>query len=297
MTNTGGVPATALTPTALAAPFSHKGGAFPGTGSCATSLAAGASCSFFVTFAPSAAAPSASSVGLSYDDGVTAASASVGLAGTGGAPAALAISDGSTYDYQTRATGSTTSHTFTVTNSGGVDATALAPGGVSGAFAFTGSGYPGAGGTCGATLAAGASCTMTVAFAPTTGGLKTATVTLGYGDGVATQSATRPLQGTGAAPATLTLSDTPTFAFGIAANGAVRQHTPFTVTNAGGVAATSLAGLVPPSAPLSRTLGGIYPGYGRRPAAHRLRRGASRARSSSPFSPTARPWRPRAASL
>jgi hypothetical protein len=260
VTNGGGVAATMIVPTTLASPFVYQGGgAFPGaTGTCGTSLAAGTSCKFVVTFAPSGAGMASSSVQLGYDDGAMGKNVSVGLAGAGAGPAVLAISDGATYDYQTHATGSTTSHTFMVTNSGGVDATALSPSALGAPYAFPG-GYPGATGNCGATLAAGASCSIVVTFSPSSATTSPATLTLGYNDGVTTQSATRPLTGTGAAAAALSISDGPTYDFGLRANGASVTHT-FTVTNNGGVAATSVAGNLP-GAPFSYP-GVSFPGGG-----------------------------------
>jgi hypothetical protein len=240
--NNGGVAAASIAPTTPAAPFAYQGGgAFPGaTGTCGATLAKGASCTFVVTFAPTATSTAGSSVQLGYDNGAATTSASVGLAGTGAAPAVLAISDGPTYDFLKQATGSTVTHTFTVTSSGGVGATSLSPGALGAPYSFPG-GYPGTSGTCGATLAAGASCTIVVAFSPTTTVTSPATLTLGYNDGAAAQSATRPLTGTGAAPALLAISDGPTFDYGIAANGSTHSHT-FTVTNGGGVAASNVAG-------------------------------------------------------
>ncbi|HVU51293.1 MAG TPA: choice-of-anchor D domain-containing protein, partial [Polyangia bacterium] len=260
VTNAGGVAATAITPTGPAAPFGYKGAVpFPGSnGSCGVSLAPGASCTFTVTFAPASTGMSASGIQLGYDDGATGQSASIGLAGVGAGPAVLTISDGPTYDYQKHATGSTTTHTFTVTNTGGVDAASLAPAALAGPFAFAGNaGYPGTGGSCSGSLAAGATCTIVVAFAPTTGGLSPATLSLSYDDGAAPQAASRALQGTGAAPALLAIADGPTFDFGIDANGSTHGHT-FTVTNGGGVDATSLAGSFI-GAPFSYA-GLIYPG-------------------------------------
>ena len=258
--NTGGVAATAITPAGPSAPFGYKGAVpFPGSnGSCGASLAAGGSCTFTVTFAPTSTGLVTSSVQLAYVDGVTGQSASVGVKGQGAGPAVLTISDGATYDFQKHATGSTTTHTFTVMNTGGVDAGSLTPVAPAAPFAFAGpNGYPGTGGSCMQTLAPGASCTVVVAFIPTTGGLLPATLSLSYDDGAAPQTATRALQGTGAAPAQLAISDGPTFDFGIDANGSTHTHT-FTVTNGGGVDATTLAGSFI-GAPFAYA-GTLYPG-------------------------------------
>jgi hypothetical protein len=258
--NVGGVAANKVTPTGPAAPFGYMGAVpFPGSnGNCGSSLAVGASCTFTVIFAPISTGMASSSVQLGYDDGAMGQIASVGLKGVGAGPALLSISDGPTYDYQTHATGSTTTHTFTVSNTGGVDAASLAPGALGAPFGFAGSsGYPGTGGSCQGTLAAGASCTLVVAFSPTTGVTSPATLSLSYDNGTATQMATRALSGTGAAPALLAISDGPAFDFGLDANGSTHTHT-FTVTNGGGVDATSLLGSFI-GAPFSYA-GLIYPG-------------------------------------
>jgi hypothetical protein len=258
--NTGGVAATMIVPTGPGTPFGYKGAvAFPGSnGNCGAMLAAGGSCTFTVIFAPSATGMASSSVQLAYNDGATGRSASVGLAGTGAGAAVLSISDGSTYDFQTHATGSTTTHTFTVMNTGGVGATSIAPGSLALPFSFAGvTGYPGTGGTCAGSLAAGGMCTIVVAFTPTNAGTSPTTLSLSYDDGAAPQSATRAIQGTGAAPAQLTISDGPTFNFGIDANGSTHNHT-FTVTNGGSVDATSISGSFI-SAPFAYA-GTLYPG-------------------------------------
>ncbi len=82
---------------------------------------------------------------------------------------------------------------------------------------------------------------MVVNYAPTATGGQSATITLGYNDGVTTQSATRPIQGTGAAPATLAVSDGPTYDYGSIANGGTGEKI-FTLTNSGGVPATTVSG-------------------------------------------------------
>ena len=58
--------------------------------------------------------------------------------------------------------------TFTLTNNESVPATELAITGLpAGEFTFTGGSYPGTTGTCTDTLAPGASCTVSIRFAPT----------------------------------------------------------------------------------------------------------------------------------
>jgi hypothetical protein len=266
VTNTGGVTATAINPGTPAAPFGYFGGTFPGTGgTCGTTLAAGGSCTFVVAYAPSTESAASDTVFLGYDTGAATDLAGVGLTGTGAAPALLTVSDGPTgssggaFDYGTHANGTVTSHTFTVSNGGGVPATSIASGSLPSAFVYEGGAYPGTTGTCGATLAAGGSCTVVVVFAPGSAGLVKTTLAYGYVDGASSQSAARAIQGTGAAPASLTLSDQPGFDFGTLPNGALRNHT-FTLSNGGGVAATSISGGLLGS--VYSYVGGAFPGGG-----------------------------------
>jgi hypothetical protein len=59
-------------------------------------------------------------------------------------------------------------------------------------------GYPGNGGTCGSTLAAGTSCQLVVVFAPQTAGTANSPINLGYDDTFASpQSASRAITGSG----------------------------------------------------------------------------------------------------
>jgi hypothetical protein len=111
-----------------------------------------------VTFSPAATGVFTDTIVISYTDGVAAQTSNRDLTGTGHTVANLTISDGpGNYDFGTQATTSVTQKTFTVSNSGTATATALADGGtLGGMFAFKGGTYPGTGGTCGASLAGGA---------------------------------------------------------------------------------------------------------------------------------------------
>src|SRR6185437_10827562 len=102
-------------------------------------------------------------------------------------------------------------------------------------------------------------CTLVVEFGPTTSGVLNGTVSLNYNDGAAAQVSSRPVQGTGAALAVVTISNAPLFDYGTQPLGSNNDQT-FTLSNTGGVPATSLAG-AGLSAPFSFK-GGSYPGSG-----------------------------------
>src|SRR5687767_4887487 len=81
------------------------------------------------------------------------------------AEALLTISDPLTYDFGTVVVGNTASKTFTVTNSGGSNATSVAGAALAAPFSYTGGTYPGTGGTCGNSIPRnGGTCTVSVTY-------------------------------------------------------------------------------------------------------------------------------------
>ena len=81
-------------------------------------------------------------------------------------------------------------------------------------FAFTGAGYPGTNGDCGASLASGASCDVEVQWVPAGTGLQAQTMTINYDDGTGATNFTHGLQGTGANPASLSIQGADPVNFG-----------------------------------------------------------------------------------
>ncbi|MCB0357953.1 MAG: choice-of-anchor D domain-containing protein, partial [Bdellovibrionales bacterium] len=255
------VTATAILGSTLSVPYSYKGGTYPGTGgTCGVTLAAAASCTVIIAYNPVTTGATSDIFQVDYNDGTSATNASVGVQGTAASVALLTISDGPTYDYGIKAVGSTNDHSFTINNTGGVPATALAGVALTPPFSYKGGSYPGTGGTCGVSLANSASCTVIVTYSPAAAIVSSDTLTINYNDGVAAQSSDRDVQGTGANAAFLAISDGPTFDFGTQAVGSTVEHT-FTINNTGSVSATAIAdggGLAAPFA----FKGGSYPGTG-----------------------------------
>src|SRR5205814_9405279 len=108
----------------------------------------------------------------------------------------LALSDGPTFDFGTHANGSSTTHTFTVINVGGLAGTGIAPVALGAPFGFAGGAYPGSGGSCSSLLPPGTSCTVTIAFAPTSSSAVSGELQLGYDDGAAAEVARVGVTGT-----------------------------------------------------------------------------------------------------
>lgn len=202
VTNSGEATATSLTTGSpnIAAPYTYKGGSYPGTGTCGSSLSGGASCTIIVRFSPTATGAASDTIRLSYNNGVSGGQSTTrAITGTGVGYAALSISDGSTYDFGSKYVNTTnTDKTFTVTNSYAGSATSMSGAALSAPFAYKGGTYPGTGGNCGATLGGSASCTIVVRYSPTTLGSHSGTLTVNYTrPDASSTTATRAMSGTG----------------------------------------------------------------------------------------------------
>jgi hypothetical protein len=158
-------------------------GDFNVVNSCGTSLAGHASCSFAVTFTPTATGTRSGTLTVSDQFRVQ----TVPLTGTGAAPAGVSLTPTALAFGPVGVGLAGAAQTLTLTNNGGLPLTISATS-VSAGFAIAAS-------TCGSTLAAGAVCTMQVIFAPTVAG--TAAGTLVLTDNAAGSPQTVNLTGTG----------------------------------------------------------------------------------------------------
>jgi FtsP/CotA-like multicopper oxidase with cupredoxin domain len=170
--------------------------AFTRTTTCGKNLAVNATCTVSVTFRPTVAGPNTAAITIVNTD-PGAPSFAVPLAGTGAGPSAMIAPTALTFASQALNTVSAP-QTVTVSNVGTTALTLGAPvlGGTnSSQFAVVNG--------CGASLAAAASCTISVTFAPTAaaGGTLTASLTVGTND-PAHASLVTSLTGTGIAAAT-----------------------------------------------------------------------------------------------
>ncbi|HEY6290096.1 MAG TPA: choice-of-anchor D domain-containing protein [Terriglobia bacterium] len=178
--------AAALTVTSIVA-----SGDFAATNNCGSSVAAGANCAISVSFKPSATGTRSGT--LTVTDNSNAASNStqtVSLSGTGvGVPQVSLAPSSLTFAGQTVGTTSA-AQVVTLSNTGTGPLT-LSNITTSGDFANTS--------TCGTSLSAGASCTLSVTFTPSTTGTRTGVVTIT--DNAAGSPQTILISGTGTAPA------------------------------------------------------------------------------------------------
>jgi hypothetical protein len=211
---------------------------FPVTTNCAT-VAAGASCTITVSFKPTAANARTSTITVT-SDGIGSPQA-INASGTGLAvttPGQLTMATTLTFATQTVGTTSAPSN-IVVTNTGGTAVVVSSI--VSSApaeFAVSNTGCT--------TVNAGATCTISVTFAPAAAGARAATITVTSNGGGSPQVINASGTGTMTpTPGHLTMA--PTVSFGTQTVGTTSAATNVTVTNTGGSAVTiaSVASSVP----------------------------------------------------
>jgi len=158
-------------------------GDFSQTNTCRSSLAVSGSCTLSVTFKPTAAGTRTGAVTIT--DNASPATQTVSLTGTGTAPVVSLSRTSLTFPAQKLGTSSSAqSVTLKNTGSAGLTITSFR---LSGNFSQTN--------TCGSSVAAGASCTLSVTFRPTAAGTRTGALTITDNASPATQTVS--LTGTG----------------------------------------------------------------------------------------------------
>ena len=175
------VAVVAITPPAAGTDFAIAAG-----GTCAASLPAGMSCTVNVTFTPSVA--SAESAKLVFTDVDPSSPQFATLTGTGTANAPVAVLTPTSLDFgsQLVTTTSSPAKTIMLKNNGNL---------VLNITSITSSGDFAEMNTCGASLPAGMTCTISVTFTPTATGARTGTITIT--DNANGSPRTVPLTGTG----------------------------------------------------------------------------------------------------
>lgn len=195
-------------------------------GTCASSVAAAANCTIMVTFKPTVAGARAGTVTIT--DNAGGSPRYISLTGTGTAiptPAATLTPAKLTFANQTvNTTSAAQVATLKNTSAAAVlNISGITFGGVNSAeFSKTT--------TCGATLAAGASCTVSITFKPTAASLRNATLDVASNSGALSTA----LEGTGIAVAAPDVSLTPTsLAFGSQTVGVKSAVKTVTLSNSG----------------------------------------------------------------
>jgi hypothetical protein len=186
MTNTSAVP---LNISSIVTGGSKPGDYAP-TNNCGSTVAAGASCTITVTFTPTAAGTRNANV--TVNDNVSGGTSTFTLTGTGAQPTVTFTPTSLTFTSQLLGTTSP-SQSVTLTNTGVVQlniSSITLSGAQPGDYAQTN--------TCGASIAAGGTCTVTVTFTPTATGTRNAT--LNVNDNSSSGDDTFTVTGTGSLP-------------------------------------------------------------------------------------------------
>lgn len=219
---------------------------FAETSTCGSSLAAGSSCTISVIFTPASATTFAAT--LSVADNAAGSPQTAMLSGTGTAPAApIASLTPATVPFGSLTVGTTSAPmSLTLSNTGNatLNITGITIAGANGSDFAVSTGAN----ACGATLAAGASCSIYVSFSPASASSFTATVQVA--DNAAGSPQTSALTGTGTPPPAPVVTLAPTsVAFASQTTGTTSAPTTVTLTNSGNAALTitgiSIAGTNP----------------------------------------------------
>ena len=205
------------------APFSQ-------TNNCSAPMAPAASCTIQVSFAPTVVGAASGSVTITDNAGTQ----TVTLSGSGSAPVTFSPTSLS-FGNVVEATNSTRMITLTNRLNTTLTVSSVGVSGVSGPFAV-------ASNTCGAGVAAGASCTVGVTFSPTAVGSASGTLT--FTDSANTSPQTVSLSGTGIAPATLSASSL-SFSSTVAGNTSAAKTVTLTNNQAVALSITSIAASAP----------------------------------------------------
>jgi len=188
-TSSGGAPSASLSPTSLTFPSEPAGttsaaqqvtlsnagtapltlhsfvinGDFSFTDNCQATLAPSASCTFGVTFKPTATGTRTGT--LTINDDASDSPQQVSLTGTGTAGAAVASVAPTGLTFSTQLVSTTSAPQQVTLSNTGTAALAISSVAASGDFTFTDN--------CGASVAANSSCTFSITFKPTAGGTRT----------------------------------------------------------------------------------------------------------------------------
>jgi len=169
-------------------------GDFSQTNTCSSSVAANSACTISVTFKPTTTGTRSGTVTIT--DNVNPGIQTASLSGTGAVPGASVSPTSLTFASQAEGSSSSPQN-VTLTNTGNATLT-ISSITISGDFSQTN--------TCGSSVGANSSCTISVTFKPTTTGTRSGTVTIT--DNASPSTQTVGLTGTGALPPAVSLNPT-----------------------------------------------------------------------------------------
>ncbi len=243
ITNKGKVPAQNISINNMIAPFSFKGGSYPGAGGdCTTQLNPGGACDIVMNYLPGGNGEHLQDITLNYKNTGNTETSTLNLKAWGFYPAHLTLSSVGGLGWGEIATGESTDKVFLVTHqSGDVEGSALDLKNLDTPFSFKGGSFPGTGGTCPRILTKQVgSCTIVLTANSASSGVWSNQILLSYINGKELIQTAYNLSATSKQKAVLSFSPTGTIDWGIVAKGGALTKT-FTVTyESGELPATNL---------------------------------------------------------
>ena len=250
ISNTGRVNAESISINNLSAPFSFKGGAYPGIGgSCGTRIIVGQNCEIIINYSPTTNGQHLQDITLDYLNVDRPEQNTLNLLAWGFNESQLSINSASGNDFGTVPNNNNNSKTFTVTHVGGdVSANLLTLSGLSAPFSRIG-------GSCGTILTIDqGSCTIIIALNSSSSGTWSNTMSFSYFNGKSTVTIQKGLTGVTKERPVLSLTPSGTTNFGIVKVGSTATL-PLTVTYVSGELPANSISLAGYSAPFSTTGG------------------------------------------
>jgi len=226
-------------------------------------LAVGASCTLLVSYVPTTSGYVTGTLTVTDNSlNIVGSTQVIKLNGTGTgtsasppAPAQVTLTP-ATFDYGSVAVGSSGTETLTLSNTGTVNANIASASIAAGAFSVAST-------TCGTSLAAGATCTYVVSFAPTAAGAASATFTVTDDAGTQTSALTGTGTSTGTLPAATDFSVTASPSTQTVTGGSTATYTVSVASTSAGAfnqaVALTATGL-PPGATVTFSPASVTPG-------------------------------------
>ncbi len=162
-------------------------------------LKSGETCSVTIRFAPTQSGSYSALMEMQYRTRGDWKTTQLTVKGRLTSSALLVLSDSPAYDFGIRKMGTSSEHTFILSNQGQETATQIQSSLMNDAFSFTG-------GNCGSSLAAGAQCQARVSFQPTVAGSLSGNLKVAYFNGTADSSVALALSGMGRNPVQLSFT-------------------------------------------------------------------------------------------
>lgn len=250
ISNTGRVNAESISINNLSAPFSYKGGTYPGVGgSCGSRIVMGQNCEIIINYSPTSNGQHLQDITLDYLNAGRPEQNTLNLLAWGFNESQLSLSSATGNDFGTVPNNNSNTKTYTVSHTGGdVSANLLTLTGLSAPFSRVG-------GTCGTVLTIDqVSCTIIIALNSSSSGTWSNTMSFSYFNGTRTITIQKNLTGISKQRPVLSLTPSGLSNFGIVKVGSTTTL-PMTVTYVSGELPATSISLAGYSVPYSSTGG------------------------------------------